>query len=423
MRIIYSFLTRISYFFLWGAQLFSPKMKLFIRGRKTVFDKLQNNIAASDSTVWFHCASLGEYEQGVPIMEAVKKLLPKHKIVVSFFSPSGYEVKKNSELADVIVYLPLDTTQNAKRFLSIVHPSLAVFVKYEFWPGYLFQLEKQKIPTLIVSALFRSRQAFFKPYGGFMRKALKTFDHIFVQDLESKTLLTKLNISNCTISGDTRFDRVSHQIEQSNTLDFMTDFKGDSLCIVCGSTWPEDESILLDYINKAPKHVKFVIAPHKIEESKITSFRNKLNKSNLQYSEISANATQTNTALTKSTVLIVDTIGLLTKIFSYADIAYVGGGMGTTGLHNILEPATFGVPIIIGKNFRSFPEAFKLWQMAGLFSVANPMDCSNILEKLVSDKSFRSKTGMIAGHFINSNTGATEKIMAYISKLHSDGLI
>jgi 3-deoxy-D-manno-octulosonic-acid transferase len=423
MQILYNFLTRISYVFLWGAQFFSKKMKLFIDGRKNVISTLQNKISITDKTIWFHCASLGEFEQGLPIMEAIKKLLPDYKIVVTFFSPSGYEIKKKSPIADLIVYLPIDTKYNAQKFVEFAHPSLAIFVKYEFWPNYLLELKKNNIPTLLVSGLFRADQLFFKPYGSFMRKALYSLDYLFVQNEASQELLKKINITHSIVSGDTRFDRVSHQIEQDNSLNFMKIFIGDSLCIVCGSTWPEDESVLLDYINTVSLAVKFVIAPHKIDVSKIESFRKKLKKSSVLYSEISSTKSLKNTDLSEYSVLIIDTIGLLTKIYSYADIAYVGGAMGTTGLHNILEPATFGVPIVTGENFEKFPEAIRLQQLAGLFSVSNSDECIQILTKLVADKSFRSKTGMIAGHFINSNTGATQKIMNYIEDLHRNGTI
>lgn len=417
MRILYGFLTQLASLHLWIAQFFSKKLKLFVVGRKGVLKSLSEKLEITDKTIWFHCASLGEFEQGVPIMEAVKKLLPDYKIVVSFFSPSGYEIKKDSSLADLIVYLPLDTGYNARKFVEIVHPSLAIFVKYEFWPNYLFELKKNKIPTLLISGLFRSNQIFFKPFGGFMQKALRSFDHLFVQDEHSKELLSKINIVNCTISGDTRFDRVSNQIELDNSLEFAKVFKGESICIVCGSTWPEDELVLLDFINSAAENVKFILAPHKINASKIDAFRRKLQKKNVLYSE------KDNKNLEDYTVLIVDIIGLLTKIYSYADIAYVGGAAGTTGLHNILEPATFGVPIVIGQNYENFPEAMRLYRLAGLFPVSSSEDCTQILIKLVTDTNFRIKTGMICEHFINRNTGVTRKIMSYIKELHGDGLI
>ena len=424
MQTLYSFLTQIAAFHLKVAQHFSKKLKSFVSGRKDVFKILERDITATDKTIWFHCASLGEFEQAVPIIEATKKLFENHKIIISFFSPSGYEIKKNSDIADSIVYLPLDTISNAKRFIKITHPSLAIFVKYEFWPNYLFELQKNQIPTLLVSGLFRASQSFFKPYGVFMRKALLSFNHFFVQDIDSQELLAKIKITNTTISGDTRFDRVSNQIEQDNTLNFMDAFSEESICIICGSTWPEDEMILLDAINTTSNQVKFVIAPHKMDVSKMDAFRTKIIKPTVLYSEtLSSSGALEEEKLTEAKVLIIDTIGLLTKIYSYADIAYVGGAAGNTGLHNILEPATFGVPILIGDNFDKFPEAKKLQQLAGLFSVKSGEECTQILSKLINDKSFRSKTGMIAGHFINSNTGATKKIMNYIEELHSDGVV
>lgn len=394
--------------------LFSKKIKLFVDGRKDVVHILGKNISTSDKTIWFHCASLGEFEQGVPIMEEMKKAKPGHKIIVSFFSPSGYEIKKNTSLADVVVYLPMDTPLNAKRFIDAIHPSLSIFVKYEFWPNYLLQLKKKNIPTLLVSGVFRDNQIFFKPYGGFMRKALKSFNHFFLQEENSVKLLNSIGFKNTTLSGDTRFDRVSHQIEMNNTLKFAKEFKGDSLCIVCGSTWPEDEAVLLDYINSAPRSVKFIIAPHKIEQSKIEAFTEKLYKQ-----KVILHSQKDDVNLAEYSVLIIDCIGLLTKLYSYADIAYVGGAMGRTGLHNILEPATFGVPIIIGKNYNEFPEAIQLRNLAGLFSISNPLELSDVLTKLVSDANYRKKTGMISGHFVNSNTGATNKVLDYIAKHHN----
>lgn len=394
--------------------LFSKKIKLFVDGRKDVVHILGKNISTSDKTIWFHCASLGEFEQGVPIMEEMKKAKPDHKIIVSFFSPSGYEIKKNTPLADVVVYLPMDTPLNAKRFIDAIHPSLSIFVKYEFWPNYLLQLKKKNIPTLLVSGVFRDNQIFFKPYGGFMRKALKSFNHFFLQEENSVKLLNSIGFKNTTLSGDTRFDRVSHQIEMNNTLKFAKEFKGDSLCIVCGSTWPEDEAVLLDYINSAPRNVKFIIAPHKIEQSKIEAFTEKLYKQ-----KVILHSQKDDVNLAEYSVLIIDCIGLLTKLYSYADIAYVGGAMGRTGLHNILEPATFGVPIIIGKNYNEFTEAIRLRNLAGLFSISNPLELSDVLTKLVSDANYRKKTGMISGHFVNSNTGATNKVLDYIAKHHN----
>ena len=392
-------------------------MSLFVYGRKTVFNTLKETIRPDDKTIWFHCASLGEYEQGVPIMEKIKELFPNYKIIVTFFSPSGFEVKKNSTLANTIIYLPIDTISNAKIFIELAHPSLAIFIKYEFWPNYLFQLKEKNIPTLLVSGLFRKDQLFFKPYGGFMRKVLNSFDHFFVQDETSKVLLNNINIKETTVSGDTRFDRVSNQLLQDNNIAFISEFKQNNLCIVCGSTWPKDEAVLIDYINKAPDDVKFIIAPHEINASKIESFRKNIQKQSSLFSK------NEETNISDYKVLIIDTVGLLTKIYSYADIAYIGGGMGDTGLHNILEPATFGVPIVIGNHFVKFPEAKELKELKGLFSISNATECSKILEKLVTDKNARIESGKIAKKFIENNKGATDTIMNYIKQLKGKSLI
>jgi len=411
MQFLYNFLIYISSFIIWLSQFFSRKMKLFLDGRKDVFKTLASSIKAEDKTIWFHCASLGEFEQGVPLMEVLKEKHPSHKLVITFFSPSGYEIKKNTPLADVVVYLPLDTPKNARNFIQLVHPSLAIFIKYEFWPNYLFQLKKNNIKTFLVSGLFRENQLFFKSYGGFMRKSLKSFNHFFVQDEASEKLLQQINFNNITVSGDTRFDRVFNQLKQDNNLDFISQFKQESLCIVCGSTWPEDEQVLLDYINSSSSTVKFIIAPHKIEENKIEAFRKNIKKKVVLFSE------KENLNLSGYSILIIDTIGLLTKIYSYADIAYVGGAMGSTGLHNILEPITFGIPIVIGKNFKKFPEAKTLLDLKGLFSVNDTAECSEILTKLADDEDFRHKAGMIAKQYAKRNIGATQKVVDYIGTL------
>ncbi len=412
MGTLYNIATYIMSFFLWLSQVFSKKMKLFIGGRQRTFSILKEKIKSTDQTLWFHCASLGEFEQGFPIMEAIKKQYPTYKIVVSFFSPSGYEIKKNTPIADAVVYLPMDTRASARKFVELVHPTVAFFVKYEFWPNYLFQLKKQGVHALLISGVFRENQVFFKSYGSFMRNALQSFNHIFVQTKSSEVLLKKIGMNQVSVSGDTRFDRVSHQIEQDNSLEFMEAFKGDSLCVVCGSTWPEDETVLLPFINSS-KNIKFVIAPHKMDVGKIDSFQKKIKHTALRYSQLDSESNK----LPEASVIIIDTIGLLTKIYSYADIAYVGGAMGITGLHNILEPATFGVPVVIGKNYDDFPEAERLQSLAGLFSIKNGEECSEVLTKLTANNNFRDKTGMIAGHFVNSNTGATAMVLEYFKNL------
>ena len=388
--------------------LLSPKLKLFANGRKSTFQVLNNKILPEDRVIWFHCASLGEYEQGVPVMEVVKKRYPKHKLLVTFFSPSGYEAKKKSTLADAIVYLPIDTRSNAKRFIKLVKPELAVFVKYEFWPNYLKTLQSHHIPTVFISAAFRKDQAFFKWYGGFMRNVLNTVDHFFVQDAVSKILMEEQGYTNITVSGDTRFDRVSRQIEMDNHVDFISEFVNNRLCMVIGSSWQQDEEVFMDFVNNAPDTVCFIIAPHEIKESSVSVLQQKIKKETVLYSE------KDGVVLKNKQVFIMNFIGYLSRIYSYADIAYVGGAMGTGGLHNILEPATFGVPIVIGKNFEKFREAKQLQKLAGLFSVSSADEFTKIANKLIEDKKFREKTGGISGHFINNNTGATTSIISYL---------
>ncbi|WP_299184280.1 glycosyltransferase N-terminal domain-containing protein [uncultured Aquimarina sp.] len=390
--------------------LLSPKLTLFVKGRKTVFEILNEQLKKEDQIVWFHCASLGEYEQGVPVMEMIKNKYPNYKLLVTFFSPSGYEIKKNSTLADSIVYLPIDTKKNAKKFVELADPKLAIFVKYEFWPNYLRELKKNNTPITIISAAFRKDQAFFKWYGGFMRNALKTVDHFFVQDKISQTLLNQAGFNNVTVSGDTRFDRVSHQIEMDNRVDFISEFIGNRLCIVFGSSWPEDEKVFIDFINQASENICFIIAPHEIKDNGVQSLQKKLTKKTVVFSE------REEKDLQDHQVFVMNTIGYLSRVYSYGDIAYVGGAMGTSGLHNILEPATFGIPIIIGKHFEKFREAKQLQKLAGLYSISTSEEFSTIMNKLIDDQKFREKTGMIAGHFINSNTGATDTIVSYLTE-------
>ena len=390
-------------------ELLGDKMRLFSEGRKHLFEDLKERISSDERYIWIHAASLGEFEQAVPIIEQLKSELPFYKIVVTFFSPSGYEVKKSSRLVDVISYLPLDTRNNAKDFLELVKPEWALFVKYEFWPNFLLELKKRQIKTLLVSGSFRKDQIFFKPYGKWMRKYLKSFDHFFVQNERSENLLKSLHFEKVTVSGDTRFDRVSRQIEQNNSLDFIEAFLNGRLCVVAGSTWPEDEDLLNDFILQN-KELKFIIAPHAIKPTRVRQLKESFGDTAVLFSE------KEGKNLAAYNIFIIDTVGLLAKIYSYADIAYVGGAAGKTGLHNILEPATFGVPIIIGSNYDKFPEAKQLRKLAGLFSVSSSKEASAILTKLVQDKAFRKKTGLITEHFIQSNLGATGIILEYIHK-------
>ncbi|MFV8341690.1 3-deoxy-D-manno-octulosonic acid transferase [Flavobacterium sp. XS2P39] len=408
MLFLYNLTVQIAGFLLKIVALFSPKIKLFIEGRKLVFPTLKQKIKPSDKTIWFHAASLGEYEQGLPVIEKIKEKFPLHKIVVTFFSPSGYEVRKNNTIADVTVYLPLDTKKNAQEFLQIVHPDLVFFIKYEYWPNYLSELKKQRRPTYLISGILRENQAFFKWYGGFYRKALDAFTYFFVQNENSKKLLLQLDKTNVAVSGDTRFDRVATILEKDNTLDFIANFKNDTLTVVIGSSWPKDEHLLVDFINSNNYNVKFIIAPHNIKEEQIQLLKNSITRKTILFSE------KENAALDQYDVLIINTIGILTKIYSYADIAYVGGGFGNPGVHNILEPATFGVPIVIGPNYSHFAEATALVNMEGCISVSNKKELDNALTNLILNEIERQERGHICNTFVQMNKGATNVIMSAI---------
>ncbi len=391
------------------AALFSPKMKLFVNGRKDVFTTLKSKILPTDQTIWFHAASLGEFEQGLPVMERMKHQFPNHKIIVTFFSPSGYEVRKNNSIADVTVYLPLDTQSNAKRFLNLVHPELVFFIKYEFWPNYLNELKNRSIKTYLISGIFRENQAFFKWYGGFYRNALLAFDYFFVQNDSSKKLIQSIGFNNVKISGDTRFDRVVSILERDNSLDFIEQFKDYKTTIVVGSSWPKDENFLVNYINNSDENVKFIIAPHNIKSEQIQELKNSITKKTILFSE------KNNKNANEFQVFIIDTIGILTKIYSYADIAYVGGGFGNPGVHNILEPATFGVPIVIGPNYAHFAEATALVNSNGCLSVSNQNQLNEAFDLLLNNDDERHEKGHICATFVQMNKGATDVIMKHIS--------
>ncbi|GAA4050189.1 3-deoxy-D-manno-octulosonic acid transferase [Flavobacterium chungnamense] len=390
--------------------LFSPKMKLFIDGRKEVFSILKSKVNTTYKTIWFHAASLGEYEQGLPVIEKIKAQYPNHKIVVTFFSPSGYEVRKNNTVADATVYLPLDTKSNAQKFIKAINPELVFFIKYEYWPNYLNELKKLQIKTYLISGIFREKQAFFKWYGGFYRNALKTFEYFFVQNESSKNLIRSIGFNNVKVSGDTRFDRVVAILERDNSLDFIEQFKDNKTTIVIGSSWPKDENLLVNYINNASDEIKFIIAPHNIKSEQIANLKLQITKSTILFSE------KNNVDLSNFNVFIIDTIGILTKIYSYADIAYVGGGFGNPGVHNILEPATFGVAIIIGPNYSHFAEATALVHQEGCVSISTQNELNDAFNLLINNEDERNEKGHICSTFVQMNKGATDIILKHITE-------
>ena len=410
MFAIYNFAVQLSALFLKLVALFHSKIKLFVDGRKGVMSYLQKNIGEADSIIWVHTASLGEFEQGLPIIEQLKKNYPAHRILVTFFSPSGYEVKKNTAAADMVTYLPMDTKKNVGQFLDLIRPKLVIFVKYEIWPNYMKALSQRGIPTLLISALFKDGQIYFKAYGSFMRKALHNFTHIFVKDAKSIELLNKINIRNTTINGDTRFDRVLEILGRDNSLAFMEDFKNGRQILVAGSTWPEDEEILVPYINAGESSLKFVLAPHNIKPEHINKLKSSITKKTILYSEME------NKELSNYDVLVIDTIGLLTKIYSYAEISYVGGGFAT-GLHNTLEPAVYGIPVIIGPNFKGFKEAEDLVNKGGVLVVKSTKEFLTLVNDLQNKPEYLKSVGDINSTYISKNKGASIQIMAYIRTL------
>jgi 3-deoxy-D-manno-octulosonic-acid transferase len=406
MNFFYNVVVCITSWLLPIVALFNKKIKLFVRGRKESFSKISG--LKNAKTIWFHVASLGEFEQARPIIEEIRNTHSEYKILVTFFSPSGYEIRKNYNLADVVCYLPLDSKSNVREFVKEVNPVMVLFIKYEFWPNLLNELKKKEIKTILVSGILRKNQIFFKYYGGFMRRSLQAFHHFFVQDITSKELLNSINFSSVTVSGDTRFDRVSKLLSQENTPDFISDFKNNQYTVVAGSTWKEDEELLVNYIiNKASVKEKFIIAPHNINKDAILKLQEALHNKAILFSE------KEGKKLSEYKVLILDTIGILTKIYPAADAAYVGGGL-RTGLHNILEPATFGIPVVIGNQYKKFKEAIDLVALKGCISISNQEEFSSIFIKLHADENYRKTVGEKNKQYIQQNLGATRLIMNYL---------
>lgn len=369
---------------------------------------LNNGITKKDDVIWIHAASLGEYEQGLPILEALRAIYPRHKLLLTFFSPSGYEIRKNTAAADLVTYLPLDCPKKVTAFLDTARPQLAIFIKYEIWPNYLSALSERKIPILLLSALFKPSQVYFKWYGGFMRNALTAFHHIYVQNEASKHLLHSIGLHHCSVTGDTRLDRVLRILEMDNHLDFMETFCQNGKCFVAGSTWPEDERLIVDYINSAKGDLKFVIAPHTLKKEAILRLQQAIHKPTVIYTERNPEA------LLAANVLILDTIGILTKVYSYAFIAYVGGGFAT-GLHNTLEPAVFGIPVIIGPDYSGFLEAEELVALGGILSVNTKETFTKTLDDLALNAHLQDGIGSINSDYITRKKGATREIMKGIA--------
>lgn len=404
MLVLYNIGINLYYTLVYMVSLYKNKARLWINGRK------DQQVQQLESSIWFHFASLGEFEQGRPVLEAVKNDYPLYKIVITFFSPSGYEARKNTPLADAVYYLPLDTAGNAQQFVDAIKPVMAIFTKYEYWYHFFNELHKQHVPLYMVSGIFRPGQVFFKWYGGLHRKMLKMVTWFFVQDIPSKHLLHDAGITNVTINGDTRFDRVWANAGQPKSLKFIAEFKNGQKLFIAGSTWPQDEKLLAELIARHPDW-KFIIAPHEIGEDKIAGLMSLLPK------ETTVRFSQLPPQSAPYTTLIIDNIGMLSSLYQYADIAYIGGGFGA-GIHNTLEAAAFGMPVIYGPKYHKFKEARDLVELKAGFAINSQDELNAITSLLMNDETARYAAAVIAKNYVAQNVGATEAIRAYIKERH-----
>ncbi|MFC4211565.1 3-deoxy-D-manno-octulosonic acid transferase [Pedobacter lithocola] len=399
---------------IWFFSFFNSKAALFISGRKQIFKQIAEKINPNDQNIWFHFASLGEFEQGRPVLEKIKQSHPDKKIIITFFSPSGYEIRKNYALADGIFYLPMDGRTNAKRFIELINPEMAIFTKYEFWYYYFKELKNNNIPLYVISGIFRKEQIFFKFYGNFYRKILKNVRHFFVQNNESLSLLKSIGLNNVTLSGDTRFDRVYQNSLSPKKLPLIELFCEDAPVMVCGSTWPDDEKLLSALPDKYPNW-KFIIAPHEIDESHINDieqiFPDAIRFSNLKIMADNINEIEPDAVyITQNKILIIDNIGMLSALYQYGQIAYIGGGFGA-GIHNTLEAAAFGLPVIFGPKFNKFQEA------KDLISINTAKSISSVNELIEAFEDFKSndKASVAAKNYVIDKKGATDSILSNIS--------
>ncbi len=387
------------------ASLSNTKAKQLARGRRDTWKRLKN-YDNSEKCIWIHAASLGEFEQGRPIIEAIKQRFPNKKIVLTFYSPSGYEIRKNYNLADFICYLPADGPQNARRFVSAINPEMAFFVKYEFWHFFLKSLKNAGVPVYGVSMIFRQQQAFFKGYGAWFRRMLKAFDHLYIQDQQSGELLKQIGIENFTVAGDTRFDRVARIAANSANVELCERFVSNAkITIVSGSSWEPDEERLLPYINDEKNDVKLIIAPHETDDERVSRLCQTLKVPYFRFTRPDEGAKPE-----ESKVMVIDTIGLLSSIYKYGQIAYIGGGFGK-GIHNTLEAATYGMPVIFGPNHKRFKEALDLLDCKAAFTYNTAEELKNVLDTLRFDLPTMEKAKAAAAKYVNGMCGATDRIM------------
>ncbi|MBR5638907.1 MAG: 3-deoxy-D-manno-octulosonic acid transferase [Muribaculaceae bacterium] len=381
----------------------NPKAKKMVHGQDSTMDYLKQTLESQGGYIWIHTASLGEFEQGRPLIEKIKQEHPDAKILLSFFSPSGYEVRKDYDKVDAVCYLPMDTPKRVKAFLDVVKPKMAIFVKYEFWGNYLSELHRRNIHTYIISSIFRLSQIFFKPWGGMFRKMLGCFTRLYVQNEESRQLLHDIGVDNVIVCGDTRLDRVLQvkaQAQDFPAIAAMT--AGDNPTLVMGSSWEPDEDIIIPYFN-SHKEMKLIIAPHEFDENRLMTLMARINRPVARYTQLEGKDPAS------LDCMIIDCFGILSSLYRYGNIAYVGGGFGT-GIHNVPEAAVYGIPVIFGPKHEKFKEAIELNACGGGFAIENAQQCHAVLDKLLSDNVARHMVGDAAKHYIESHTGATEQI-------------
>ncbi len=404
MRFLYTLSIYCYTLLIFLASFFNGKARKWINGRKGILRKL--NAYAGDNSnklIWFHCASLGEFEMGRPVIEMIKNEHPEYKILITFFSPSGFEVQRNYTLADYVYYLPADTPKNARKFIEIIKPTAAVFIKYEFWFNYINELKKKSIPVFSISAVFRNEQHFFKWYGAWFRKHLNIFSWIYTQTKDSKQLLESIEINNVSISGDTRFDRVLETVSRAEELPLIKEFAGSSRVFVAGSSWHPDEEVYLKTCVENSDEIKLIIAPHDVSENRITSIEKKIDKPTIRYSQLEK------AQLNNEHILIIDSIGLLARIYRYSYLAFIGGAFGS-GLHNILEAVAFGCPVFFGPKNEKFWEAATLAHKGGAFVVKSESEFIQHYEKLISDNDYYAYCSEICKTFIKDNSGGSKLI-------------
>jgi len=415
MDFIYDIAIRFYVLMIRLAALFKPKAWLWINGRKNIFERIRKTFEDAgvdpykQPVAWFHCASLGEFEQGRPVIEAYRQKFPGHKIFLTFFSPSGFEVRKAYLGADFIFYLPADITRQVRKFLALVNPKVAIFVKYEFWFNYLRHLRQSGIPTFVISANFRADQHFFKWYGDWSRTALEHLTHLFVQNESSLELLGFIGINHVTVSGDTRFDRVTDIVAHAQRFPLVEAFAAGSHLLVAGSTWPADEELLLSLMQKQGLNLKLIIAPHETYPARINTIMARAGNIAVRFS------TATETNLAGINVLVIDSIGILSALYRYATIAYIGGGFGV-GIHNTLEAATFGKPVIFGPAYSKFPEALELLELGAAFSVKNKKELLSVVELMFSNSDAYAAAAQQAGDYVQARAGATRIIMRKLTE-------